>query len=355
MIVVHIESGLGNQMLSYGEYLILKKLHPQEDIYIENIVYNIPQAREVINQWNGYELEQIFGIHAPNVCNLFSESQWTKIMSDVIASKFWLKNWNYPVYITKALNNAGLHIKNLLPNFEAVGAIKNVNMLDDSKPSLKQKLIDTRLGNNLRRIYRLACMEKFIRRDAHYDDMFYKGSDSVYTGFWLGLRMRGSGIEFIDSELHEAFRFPEWDTEKNKTMANMLDTANSVAIHARRGDMLGANGYCYKYGYFRRAVKYIKERVENPVFVFFCDPNSIEWCHENESIFNLDYKKDKVYFVDWNKGNNSFRDMQLITHCKHAIITNSSFGWWGAYLISNPNKITISPIEEIALNTTYHC
>lgn len=51
-------------MLSFGEYLVLKKLHPDEDIYIETITYDIPETSEVINQWNGYELERIFDICA---------------------------------------------------------------------------------------------------------------------------------------------------------------------------------------------------------------------------------------------------------------------------------------------------
>ena len=59
MKIVHVESGLGNQMLSYCEYLALKSLHPEEDIYIETIVYDIPECNEVIKQWNGYELQRI--------------------------------------------------------------------------------------------------------------------------------------------------------------------------------------------------------------------------------------------------------------------------------------------------------
>ena len=136
-------------------------------------------------------------------------------------------------------------------------------------------------------------------------------------------------------------------------MSSFLDKSNSVAIHARRGDLLGNNGWCYKYGYFRRAVNHIRKNVANPVFVFFTDPGSIQWCRDNARTFGLDYSKDKVYFVDWNSGSESFRDMQLMSHCKHAIITTSSFGWWGAYFINNPEKITISPCVEI--DTTYHC
>ena len=190
MKVVHIESGLGNQMLSYCEYLVLKKLHPNEDIYIEDIVYDIPEVNKVIKQWNGYELERIFGIHAPNVKELFPDEQWKAIMAEVKTSEFWLKNWNYPVYITRALNHAGLKLKNIRGDFESAGAIKNVNMLDHSAPSLKQRLIDTRIGNALRRWYRLKSAKKRIASNTKHDEIFYKGDDDIFTGQWLGLKTR---------------------------------------------------------------------------------------------------------------------------------------------------------------------
>lgn len=353
MIVVHIESGLGNQMLSYCEYLVLKNLHPDEDIYIENMVYDIPEANEVIKQWNGYELERIFGIKAPNIKSVFTYEQWQEVLKEVRDSKFWLKNWNYPVYITQALNNAGLHLTNIRGNFESTNAEFNASIKPSHK-SARETLVDTWLGNRLRRIYRMLNSSDIIQRKSNRDKIFYNGNDDIFTGQWLGLKMRNSGIDFISKEICETFVFPSWNSEQNKDMANFLQSVNSVAIHARRGDMLGGTGYCYKYGYFKRAVKYIRKHVKNPVFVFFCDPGSVDWCRENEKIFGLDFNKDKVYFVDWNKGKESYRDMQLIAQCKHAIVTRSSFGWWGAYLIKNPNKITISPIEEIAVNTTCH-
>lgn len=107
--------------------------------------------------------------------------------------------------------------------------------------------------------------------------------------------------------------------------------------------MLFVNGYCYKYGYFKRAVRYIQERIENPVFYFFTDEKSVGWCQENEQIFGLDFQKDSVHFVDWNKGTDSYRDMQLMAACHHNIFTESSFGFWGAYLNEHPDKITCSP------------
>ena len=355
MKVVHIESGLGNQMLSYCEYLALKSLHPDEDIYIETMVYDIPECNEVIKQWNGYELKRIFGIDAPNIKDIFTEEQWTKIMDEVHTSEFWDKNWNYPVYITYALRNAGLDIRNIRGDFELKVAAKNLNMKKEQTPSLKERFSDSCLGEYLQRTYYKLRKQQHISRNNHFNDIFYAGLDNVFTGQWLSLKKVGNGLEKIEDKVRETFVFPEFRDSQNGDMATFLDGHNSVAIHARRGDMLGCNGYCYKFGYFKRAVKHIRENVENPVFVFFCDPGSVEWCKQNANIFGLDFTKDKVYFVDWNKGEESFRDMQLMGHCKHSIITNSSFGWWGTFFINNPNKITISPLQEIATNTTYHC
>ena len=43
MKVFHIESGLGNQMLDYVDMVASRKMNPEEDYYIENIIYDIPQ------------------------------------------------------------------------------------------------------------------------------------------------------------------------------------------------------------------------------------------------------------------------------------------------------------------------
>lgn len=115
--------------------------------------------------------------------------------------------------------------------------------------------------------------------------------------------------------------------------------------------MLGYNYAYYVTGYFKRAVKYIKQHTSQPVFYIFCDPDSVQWAKDNADILGLDMKKDKVNFVDWNKSTDSYRDMQLMAACKHQVITNSSFGWWGAWLNTNPDKITCSP--DAMINTTH--
>lgn len=347
MKIVHIESGLGNQMLSYCEYLALKFVHPDEDIFIETYIYDIPEANDFICQWNGFELTNVFDIDTQNIKTILSEEQNESILKYIKNSKFWNKNWNWPVYFTEAFQTQGIFLNNIRGNFENDGT---VNIGSTTKFTIRDKIKRTGWYSNLRRFYKSCYPNRYIRSDRNM--LFYKGVEDVLTGQRLTFKYVDNDIEMIDNDIKNAFRFKKLTDLKNKQTIDLLKSVNSVAIHARRGDMLTVNGQYYKSGYFNRAVSYIKRIVSKPVFIFFCDPGSIEWCKNNSSIFGLNYSKDEVIFVDWNKGESSFRDMQLMSCCKHNIITNSSFGWWGAYLNDNIDKITISP--EIEINTTHH-
>lgn len=352
MKVIHIESGLGNQMLSYCEYLSLKYANPGDEFYIENIIFDIPECNEVTCQWNGYELGRVFGITEPkNVRVLFTNQQWKQIISDIMDSEFWKYNMNYPVAFTEAFARAGLPLVNTHGNFNDgthSGALKPSILR-----SVRSFVADSAPGAWLKRWNNRLNAQKYIKANDCRGELFRHTDEALFTGQRLAFKYKGNDRHLIDEEIRKAFVFPAFADTKNQEMADYLQSVNAVAVHARRGDMLGTNGWCYKYGYFRRAVKYIRKHVENPVFVFFTDPGSIEWCRGNQDVFGLDYTRDTVLFVDWNGGIDSYRDMQLIGYCKHAVITNSTFGWWGAYFINNPDKITISPMVE--MDTTYHC
>ena len=68
--------------------------------------------------------------------------------------------------------------------------------------------------------------------------------------------------------------------------------------------------------------------------------NDMAWC---ESYLPGLLPGKKVVYVDWNKGAESYVDMQLMSLCRHNIIANSSFSWWGAWLNRNPQKVVVAP------------
>lgn len=351
MKVIHIESGLGNQMLSYCEYLALKKMSPQEMMYIENVVYDIQECNDIICQWNGYELNRVFGINAPNVRECFDEESWSHVIDLIYESKFWLHNWNWPVYFQKAFSEAGLPLRNERGDFEEKG--HSVVALDINRKRTWRDIVG---GTDF---YRYLQMKKGQRIDRRFAKVysneakhFYCNNNDELTGQRLTFKFVGSGIERIEDEIRSAFTFPPLIDSRNVHMMDYIRGCNSVAIHARRGDMTGFNYPLYRFGYFRRCLSFIRSKVSSPEFFIFCDPDSVQWARENASILGLNFKKDKVHFVDWNKGAESFRDMQLMSACKHQVVTQSSFGWWATWLNTYPAKITCSPTPLI--NTTHH-
>lgn len=88
--------------------------------------------------------------------------------------------------------------------------------------------------------------------------------------------------------------------------------------------------------YYRKAIAYIKEKVDNPKFYVFADNPAWVTEHFNEFDYTL---------IEGNPpaGWGSHFDMQLMSYCKHNIISNSTYSWWGAFLNKNPEKIVILP------------
>ena len=341
MRVIHMDSGLGNQMLDYAEYLAIRETNPDGEYYLENLIYELPHMPGMFSQWNGYELERIFGIHFPNIKECFDQSQWEEILKEVAESQFWKEDWNFAPYIVEAFQRQGLKLVSMIPDKRPA-----LQKKAGRKAKLRGELTDffrTAPGYHTKRLLRRIFQKYILEKKNQSIDVFRRYPQDVLAGHSLAFRYKGFGMERIEKQIREAFQFPPILDEKNLRMLELIRNTNSVSIHARRSDMLFVNGDCYRYGYFKRAVHYIRKRTEKPVFIFFCDENSIGWCEKNEKVFDLDFQKDDIYFVDWNKGLESFRDMQLMAQCKHNIFTQSSFGFWGAWLNENPNKITCAP------------
>ncbi len=180
----------------------------------------------------------------------------------------------------------------------------------------------------------ISVKENFI----YYDEVFkYQKENCYFRGTWQ------SPLYFIHAkqEILDTFKFDKGMissyTEKN--LNRIESSTNSVSIHIRRGDYLKSdfNGglvKCTPIDYFERAVNYMIEHLDNPVFYIFSD--DMDYVKENMKI-------DNVFFIDGNRGNDSWQDMFLMSSCHHNIIANSTFSWWGAFLNSYSDKIVIAP------------
>ena len=115
----------------------------------------------------------------------------------------------------------------------------------------------------------------------------------------------------------------------NKILENPLSDT-TISLHVRRGDYLTSNGFhpVQSINYYQKAIETIGEY--DNIFVFSDD---IKWCKENLKFKNM-------IFIE---GLSDLEDLHLMSMCKHNIIANSSFSWWGAWLNKNPNKIVVSP------------
>lgn len=110
---------------------------------------------------------------------------------------------------------------------------------------------------------------------------------------------------------------------------------NTVAVHVRRTDYLHDDRYGFLgESYYRNAIAFMKQQLNNPVFVFFSDDP--EWCKQT-------FAGEHVLFCEDDNWQTDYLQLYLMSKCKHQIIANSSFSWWGAWLNINEKKIVIRP------------
>lgn len=161
------------------------------------------------------------------------------------------------------------------------------------------------------------------------------------TGYWQSERYFSDAARTIRHE----FTATEPMEPENRVVAGDIEAVTAVSLHVRRGDYVtstsanAVHGTC-SLDYYRMAIDHIKSRVATPhFFVFSDDP---DWTRAN-----LDCNA-ATTFVASNPATRGFRDMQLMSLCRHHIIANSSFSWWGAWLNPRPDKTVVAPARWFA-------
>jgi hypothetical protein len=160
--------------------------------------------------------------------------------------------------------------------------------------------------------------------------------DCYLEGYWQSDKY----FKEIEGVIRSEFNFQIPLSDENRYLASIIDNSNSISLHIRRGDYvknfktLSTHGLC-SIEYYNSAIRYVLSKVQSPYFFIFSD--DINWAKEN---IKLDFP---CLFINNNFGENSYVDMQLMSMCKHNIIANSSFSWWGAWLNKNESKVVVAP------------
>jgi len=167
-------------------------------------------------------------------------------------------------------------------------------------------------------------------------------SGEVYLeGYWQSEKYFSDIQTIIRNEF--SLRAP-LSSESMET-ADLISSHESVSLHVRRGDYVSNTIANHHHGvcsmeYYDRSIQYISGHVKNPhFFVFSDDP---QWCGQNLHIpFHTS-------FIDHNGPDKGHEDIYLMSLCRHHIIANSSFSWWGAWLDPRPGKVVIAPKQWFA-------
>ena len=170
----------------------------------------------------------------------------------------------------------------------------------------------------------------------HFSPKILNSPDNVYLdGYWQSEKY----FKDIEPIVRQEFTLKDKFNAMDDKALTAIGTSESVSLHIRRADYVTrektnqVHGVC-SLEYYHEAIAKIVATVKNPYFFIFSD--DMPWAKDN---LQLNFP---VSYIDHGPDKN-YEDLILMSRCKHNIIANSSFSWWGAWLNTNPFKIVIAP------------
>lgn len=228
-----------------------------------------------------------------------------------------------------------------LNNFNISGTIMNDGEIKDiGLPDMINKSI---FGKIKRKIFRTVeyfqplHKRKFII-EPHFNfcpDILKIKNSCYLSGVWQSEKYFNN----IENIIRKEFTLKNIPTKETEEWIKKIEACDSISLHIRRGDYINNqktnqfHGTC-GLNYYEKAIKIISEKIKNPIFFIFSD--DIEWAKDNLKInFPIYFVSDKII--------PDYEELIIMSKCKHNIIANSSFSWWGAWLNAFQDKIVIAP------------
>ena len=153
-------------------------------------------------------------------------------------------------------------------------------------------------------------------------------SKTNYNYYLEGYFQSYSLLENILPDIKSNINLNSFLGEDEIKLCQSIKNVNSVAIQIR------VNDYPVDYNkkFFKKAINLVLESVEDPKFYLFSDNK--EWCNKNLDLPN------KIVTINTCS---DMKDFAALASCNNFILSVGTFGWWGAMLSTNTNKLVVYP------------
>jgi hypothetical protein len=210
-------------------------------------------------------------------------------------------------------------------------------------PAELRQFVAPGIGGKARRLAERRLLPR-ERRHIYYERTPYQFEvdilntpDDVYL---QGFFQTEAYFKPVEAIIHQDFTIKTPPDVRNREMAARIGSVHAVSLHIRRGDYASNAETRAFHGllpldYYQTAMRRIAETIAQPHFFVFSDDPA--WARE---YLQLDYP---LTLVDHNDAEHDIDDLRLMSLCRHHVIANSSFSWWGAWLCTYPEKIVYAP------------
>ena len=300
MIIVKYKGGLGNQMFQYAMQLALEKKYGKQQVFADISHYLLQ------NEHNGFELEKVWELQIE------------------ATSKEMLKKVSPYYYPGKLFFCLPEGLKRII------------------RDNLQYRYKERKLKNDT---YVRKC---YYRQQDHcsYEEklwMLETEKDWYLDGLWQNIKY----WEGIQSDIRNAFRFQNEDryTDQDLIWKMQVEDSCSISIHVRRGDFINSKFDICNLNYYEKAMMRLQQELEQRCvdkrdicYFFFTDDVAYV-----EKVFQHIPNKEIVR----HKTEGAILDMELMSLCKHHIISNSTFAWWAAWLDEKSDALVVGPSYSI--------
>ena len=197
--------------------------------------------------------------------------------------------------------------------------------------------------------YRRGMLKWLSRRKPFSERRYLEQEKQEFDERLLGLKLTGTlyldgywqsegYFKDIEQTIRKDLLIIPPEDELNQQMSEKIRSTNAVAVHVRwfdepgRPELNNASA-----DYYLRAISSIEHKTNLPSYFLFSDDS-------DAARAKLALPEDRVTYVGHNRGDeNAYADLWLMSQCRHFIIANSSFSWWGAWLSETRGGIIIAP------------